>query len=248
MSSTVKCLSCGAIFDKAIGPCIHCGGEIGQTISLSGVEGKAFAGQIGTVVDSSVSGGGQKIAYTAPSGARSNTTRIDDKISVMIEPPIDVGTRGESRVLACVIAALASNGIAPISLKASDRDGEDGVLQIAGEDVVLQIVTVGPPKGTFWSDVAKGKSEVHASISEATGWIDNAIQCKARLYKSKDNKFMDSMLLALDLAHMGVLATNSLCEQYLQNFGDPSVRYQFGGVWLIGPTQSHCLRLGASRW
>ena len=47
-------------------------------------------------------------------------------------------------------------------------------------------------------------------ISEAAGWVNNAIREKARLYTSR---FKASMLLAVDIAHMGVLAAPSLRER-----------------------------------
>lgn len=157
---------------------------------------------------------------------------------------MDVGTRGESRVLACVVTHLAAGGNVPISVPAFDQAGEDRVLQIAGERVTLQIVTA-TPNISFWSGVAKGANKVDVPISEAAGWVNNAIREKARLYPST---FKASMLLAVDVAHMGVLAAPSLRDQYLHMFGDPSALFQFGGVWLVGPTENHCVRLGSSRW
>jgi len=137
MSSSIRCLSCGAIFAEAIGPCAHCGGVVEVTIALTGVESKGLAGQVGTVADSPTSEGGRQIRYSAPCGARSTATFVGDRVAVRIEPPVDVGTRGESRVLACVVAHLAAGGNVPISVPAFDQAGEDRVLQIAGERVTL---------------------------------------------------------------------------------------------------------------
>jgi hypothetical protein len=244
MSSSIRCLSCGATFVEAIGPCVHCGGAVERTIALTGVEGKGLAGQVGTVADSPTPAGDRQIRYTAPSGARSNATFVGGRVVVRIEPPVDVGTRGESRVLACVVAHLAAGGDVPISLPASDKRGEDRILRILGEPVTLQIVTA-TPDTSFWRGVAKGANEVDVTVSEAAGWVQNAIREKAGLYPSG---FKASMLLAVDIAHMGVLAAPSLREQYLHSFGDPSALFEFGGVWLVGPTENHCLRLGSSRW
>jgi hypothetical protein len=130
-----------------------------------------------------------------------------------------------------------------MSLPASDKHGEDRILRIVGERVTLQILTA-TPDTSFWRGVATGANEVDVPISEAAGWVNNAIREKARLYPSR---FKASMLLAVDIAHMGVLSAPSLREQYLHSFGDPSALFEFGGVWLVGPTENHCLRLGSSR-
>ena len=46
---------------------------------------------------------------------------------------------------------------------------------------------------------------------------------------------------------MGVLSGPVLCERYLVNHGDPSARFDFGAVWLVGPTENHVFSLGSSR-
>jgi hypothetical protein len=46
MSSTVRCKDCRASFEKAIGPCPHCGGEVELSVALTGVEAKALAGTV----------------------------------------------------------------------------------------------------------------------------------------------------------------------------------------------------------
>lgn len=46
MSSTIRCKSCGASFEKAIGPCPHCGGEVELSVQLTGVEAKTSLGSM----------------------------------------------------------------------------------------------------------------------------------------------------------------------------------------------------------
>ena len=121
---------------------------------------------------------------------------------------------------------------------------EDGVLQIYGDRVTVQIVTA-TPSASFWGWVAKGSGEVQAKLTEATDWIQTAIAEKAKLYPM-ENKL--SMLLAVDVVHMGVLAGSVLGTQYLKTYGDPSARFGFGAVWLVGPTEDNILTLGSSRW
>jgi hypothetical protein len=244
MPSTIKCLNCGAILAEPVGPCKQCGGPIELAVSLTGVECKAVAGQVGTVNDGSTSVGGRHISYTAPTGARSDASLVGSRLVIQVKPPMDVGTRGESRVLACVVANLAMAGKSSTLLPADDQAGEDRILQIAGDRVILQIVTA-TPDASFWNRVAKGAAEAHAELPEAAGWIDTAISEKARLYPSE---FKSCMLLAVDVGHMGVLADSALSTHYLQTYSDPTIRHGFGGVWLVGPTENNVLRLGGSRW
>ncbi len=244
MPANIQCLSCGAVFLEAIGPCSQCGGPIEVSISLTGVEVKCIAGQVGTVADSPTSLGGQQIRYAAPTGSRSDASMECNLLTLQVKPPIDVGKLGEPRVLACVVAYLDKNGKESATLPATDQAGEDGVLQIYGDRVTVQIVTA-TPSASFWGRVAKGSGEVQAELTEATDWIHTAIAEKAKLYP-KVNK--SSMLLAVDVVHMGVLAGAVLGTQYLKTHGDPSARFGFGAVWLVGPTENHILTLGSSRW
>jgi hypothetical protein len=244
MPTTIQCQSCGATFVEAVGPCTQCGGPIEVSVSLTGVEAKCIAGQVGTVVDGPTPLGGQQIRYTAPTGSRSDASLVGNLLDIQVKPPIDVGRPGEPRVLGCIVARLTKAGKEPSSLPAIDQIGEDGVFQVSGDRVTVQIVTA-TPSAVFWGCVARGTGAAQAELTEAVEWIHSAISEKAKLYP-KENKF--SMLLAVDVVHMGVLAGSALATQYLRTHGDPSARFDFGAVWLVGPTENHVLSLGNSRW
>lgn len=244
MPSTIRCLSCGATFTDAVGPCVYCGGVVELSVTLTGVEAKAIAGRVGAVADETTEAGGQEIRYAAPSGAHSKSVLVEGQVHAQIEPPVDVGRRGESRVFQCVLAQLVAVGLAPVSLPASDQAGEDRVIQVGGERVTLQIVTASPDM-SFWGGVARGSQALRAEIGVAAGWINKAILEKSDKYPES---VKSSMLLAVDVAHFGVLSSPRLLSTYLGIYGDPSLKFQFGGVWLVGPTERHCTRLGKSRW
>jgi hypothetical protein len=142
------------------------------------------------------------------------------------------------------MANLTKTGKEAVFLPACDHRGEDGVLQIDGYHVVVQIVTA-TPSASFWGEVAKGNKKIQEKLTAVAEWIHTAINEKARRY-SKEDKL--SMLLAVDVVHMGVLAGSQLGTQYKDSYGDPSVRFDFGAVWLIGPTENHVFKLGNSRW
>lgn len=244
MPAKIQCLSCGAVLPEAIGPCSQCGGPIEVSILLTGVEAKCIAGQVGIVADSPTSLDGQEIRYTAPTGSRSYASMECNLLTIQVKPPIDVGRLGEPRVLACIVAYLDKNGKKSVTLSATDQTGEDGVLQIDDDRVTVQIVTA-TPNVSFWGQVAKGSGEVQAQLTEAAYWIHTAIAEKAKLYPMKDKLHM---LLAVDVVHMGVLAGDVFGAQYLETYDDPSARFGFGAVWLVGPTENNILTLGSSHW
>jgi len=142
------------------------------------------------------------------------------------------------------MAHLAMVGKQTTPLPATDQVGEDGVLQISGDRVTVQVVTA-TPSALFWGRVAKGSGEIQANLTETVDWIHTAIVEKAKLYPKENKSYM---LLAVDVGHMGVLAGSALGTQYLNTHGDPSVRFDFGAVWLVGATENHVLSLGNSRW
>jgi hypothetical protein len=204
----------------------------------------ATAGKFGAVADGVTPLGGKQINYTSPAGSRSDVSLAGNQLDIQIRPPIDVGRPGESRVLACITAYLRQAGTQSIELPASDQLGEDGVLQISGERVTVQIVTV-RRSSNFWGSVARGSGEVQVELSEAVNWIHTAVTEKANLYPTENKS---SMLLAIDVGHMGVLASAALVTAYLEIHGDPSACFQFGAVWLVGPTESNVVVLGISKW
>ena len=247
MSRIIECLNCGAPFSEAVSPCKWCGGTIHMSISLVGDEIKSAIGQIGTVVETS-SEDEQCIKYISPAGAQSNSSLTGHFLTISVKPPIDIGRRGESRVLACIknnLIKVGKNLREPqASEKAKDNRGEDGVLIIDEHRIVLQIVTIRPDEN-FWRNVAKGEGVANAEISEVLKWINNTISNKAKLY---ENSFKLSMLLAIDVGHMGVIASELVGSLYIDAYGDPTIQYGFGGIWLIGPIENNIFILGKSRW
>lgn len=247
MPRTIKCSNCGAPFSEAISPCRWCGGTIELSITLIGVESKSATARVSVVNDTN-SEDGQYIKYTAPTGAQSNSSLVGNLLTILVKPPVDVGRPGEPRVLVCVENSLkiaGKNLREPLEKeRAEDDRGEDAVLIIDDNRIVLQIVTA-KPDALFWKSVANGAGEANVEVSEAAKWINNAVSEKAQQYP---NEFKSSMLLAVDVGYMGVLASGNVGAQYLQIYGDPTIQYGFGGVWLIGPTENNVLHLGNSRW
>ncbi len=244
MPPKIQCLGCGAIFLEAIGPCALCGGEIELSVALTGNQITTAPGQLGAVADSPTINSGQQIRYKSPKGAKSEASLVGGSLHAQIYPPVDIGRPGEPRVMSCVMAYLTKAGKNPVMLSAIDKSGEDGVLEILDERVTVQIVAASAGQG-FWGQVAQGGSEVHVELNGALPWIYSAISEKAKRYPSEYKK---RMLLAVDVAHLGVLAGQAFGEKYLKQYGDPTTKFNFGAVWLVGPTENNVLILGTSQW
>jgi hypothetical protein len=244
MPVTIKCQDCGATFLEAVGPCTKCGGTIEMSITLTGVQTKCLVGNVGVVADSPTPHGGQQIRYRSPTGSQAEASLVGNQFTVQVKPPVEVGTNFEQRVLSCVVDYLQKSGKIPTSMSGNDAKGEDGVLQIDGDRVIVQIVTATP--GTeFFGSVAKGNGEVQGELNQALDWIHTAISKKGKRYAEE---VKSSMLLCVDVVNMGVLASPVVGTQYLERYGDPSAHFGFGAVWLVGPTENNILKLGTSRW
>jgi hypothetical protein len=243
MSATIRCIACGAFLQEPIGPCPLCGGQIEVSVGITGVSATARVGSVEAAAREPLDGG-ERIRYSAASGARSKSDLIETRVRAHVQPPVDVGKRGEERVFARVLDVLATTGSAPlIDHSASDSTGEDRVVWYCQERITIQIVAA-TPRGSFWKDVATGGGEVEADLDTAATWVHEAIVDKARRYSSAQKH---AMLLAIDLRHLGILAVPAFVSAYFRVHGAPD-EFGFGGVWLIGPTDDRCVRLGNSRW
>lgn len=240
----IRCSVCGADAPHANGPCAHCGGPISVTIQLRGQPLKITQGRLGMVNDQPRRPGDRTVDYLSPLGSRSMSTLAGDQFELTAHGPVDVGRSGERRVINAVVTALRDAGLKVDEGAAQDEHGEDHVLYIGSERAVLQVVTV-PNAQEFWGSVARGTGSRDGKLRDAISWIHDAVEAKSARYAADLKR---SMLLLIDAAHAGVLADTCCTAAYLQQYGDPSGRHGFAGVWLVGPAQQLCMRLGNSRW
>jgi hypothetical protein len=244
MNRVIRCTACGISLAESKGPCPRCGAAIGVSVQLAGTQADSKVGSVGAASREPTTGGGERIQYSAPTGARSDSVRADGRVGAVVEPPVDVGRKGEEDVFARVLDVLAATGTAPvIKPRPKDDAGEDRVVKYGNEEITIQIACGGP--GTsFWRDVSSGRGEIKADLETAAEWARDVISRKAILYSPSQKH---AMLLALDLRHLGVLADPELVNVYLRRYGPPD-GFGFGGVWLIGPTEDRSVRLGNSKW
>jgi hypothetical protein len=242
VNRTIRCTACEASLHEPIGPCPFCGGPIEVSVGLTGVGAMAQSGTVGAVARESVAGGGERIRYSASTGARSESVLVDARVRTFVQARVDAGKRGEEDVFARVLDVLRATGTVPIICPgASDSAGEDRVVRYRDERIVVQIVTASPGP-SFWRDVAAGGADVEVDVETAAAWVHQAISEKARRYSPEPKR---TMLLAVDMRHLGVLLVPEFVLAYVRTHG---ARHGFGGVWLIGPTDDRCQRVGDSQW
>ncbi len=247
MTATARCLLCRKVLAAATGPCPHCGGPVEVSVAISGVQATAQVGRVGTVLDSCGACGAHKITVAAPTGSSSTAVMDEGLVSFEASPPVDIGRPGEARVMACILAAMENTGISPQVMQAVDGAGEDGVLKMPdGTRLVVQMVSaqIGTDRD-FWRDVAKGGGIHQGTVDDAASWINSAIAKKAATYTAHSKL---DMLLAVDVAHFGVLCRPDFIAHYLREHGDPSDRFGFAAVWLVGPSEGYVARIGKSAW
>lgn len=161
-------------------------------------------------------------------------------VSVVVEGPPGVGTAGENRV-AKVLRARLQNDDVPSSVRSGvDARGEDRLIDTPQASYVLQVVTV-PRDATLWREASAGSGTTSVTTPAAAAWIEDAIQHKVASSTTADR---GRTILALDAIHAGVLTEDAVVQSYLEQYGSPTARFHYAGVWLAGPVADRCLRLG----
>lgn len=242
MSRKIYCTSCGVSLTEAIGPCPKCGGEITLEISLTGIPIGLQQGSVGIVKDST-NNGNHQIEIKTPEGKESISFLQNNQLQLIEFAPVDIGKKGEPRVIALIQSHLLAQGNIVENLPAQDNKGEDAVFSINKQRVIIQICSL--PLESHYQQVSIGGSKLLTDLDNATELINEAIGDKANSYPIIDKA---QTLLAVDMHHLGALCKRDLGEKYIQKHGDPSLTNGFGAVWLVGPTEILILKLGKSKW
>ncbi len=202
-----------------------------------------LAGSLEGVADNP-RGDTQSIQYLSPAGSRSDSTLGPAGVELTMRSPVDIGRRGESVVIDRVISQLRADGRAVSLLSHEDQRGEDRKIDCDGENVTIQVIGV-PGAPTFLAEVSRGSASTSVSLDGSIDWIADAVSKKAELYPSFDRR---NMLLAIDVRAVGVLVSPPVTTAIGDGHGDLCQKSGFGGIWLVGPSDSRCTRLGSSRW
>jgi anti-sigma factor RsiW len=237
----VPCSSCGEPVDTSANRCPHCGVSRGATVT-AGIGAATWTGYAPTIIifGSDAATGDVMHTVQAPD-ARSQARRSSAwTVSVVVEGPPGVGTSGEHRVAKVLRARLQTDGVPSALRSGADARGEDRLIDTPHASYVLQVVTV-PHDSTLWREASAGSGTTSVTTPAAAGWIEDAIGHKVASSTTADRR---RTILALDAMHAGVLTEDAVVQSYLEQYGNPAARFEYAGVWLVGPIAARCLRLG----
>jgi len=227
----VVCKKCGATRLEDQGPCGACGAierlwkkPLTATLSFQGNKpGIAMEGD-------PHSAEGRRVESRPSSGGFSRST-IDREGSYQVDLGVglEIGRHAETQALSVLVEALARRGFHVRKIPgADDGRGEDALLQINGERYVVQFVTL-PVETTLWQRLYR------ATVAATTGTKANAIALVRAAFIKKRHKAKGTILV-LDAAHVGVLASPTIVEQYLAVHGDPVEEFSLRQAWILGVT------------
>ena len=222
------CWSCGRQLERSAAVCPHCG----ATERLSLVD----AVRTGWNPHS----GDARLKVTDPQGSRSDAHGDVAQYSLKVEGTGGVGAPAEGRIAAMIRDALLAQGLSAKVEDGADDRGEDRRLRI-GEKVYGLQVTVAPNDSGFWSKASVSSASTVVGQSHAIEWLRGPITEKAAQMAAVHRA---STLLAIDVTHAGVVADPNFLRDYLNKYGCPSTEFGFASVWVVGPTQYYCNRLG----
>lgn len=199
----------------------------GQPVGIV-VEGPPDAPD-GRRVDSRPASGGR--SYSVTDGAGEFTAELSGSLNK--------GRANESHVLDVLIQALRDSGRSAASIAGSrDDHGEDGLLELDGRRVGVQIVSV-PVDQSLWKDLSS-QDRVNRS-----GTIDDAVEMIRQALVHKKDKAAGT-LLVLDVAYFGALVGPSLVRAYHKAHGNPEREFSLVEAWLVGPTSRSAFRMGSN--
>lgn len=240
-SALYSCGECGEALSEAREPCSRCGSTRRDvSLTLEGAIVFGQAGQLGLMAESPAANDRpHRIQVRTPLGASSTVELYHDgTVQLNASGPPDVGTRGETQVRDILIERLVRDGwIAKQIAGARNDRGEDGLLQLDGNQFALQITAI-PPSATFWGQSAASSANTTVHVDHAAHWIHYALLSKAGL-SSKH-----ATIVAIDARHVGIAVDPRVVASYNSQYPHVNEQFGFHSVWLVGPTPSHCTLLG----
>ncbi len=196
---------------------------------------------VGTVVESPPdSPEGRRVDYRPASGGTSlSETDSEGSFRAALSGALERGTPAQKRVMEILIQLLRASGNEVRSLPgARDDRGEDGLLQLNGRQLTVQIVTT-PTDPGLWEELTAGDASRAGTQGEAVRLLRQTLEHKGLTAKGT--------LLAIDAGGFGALVGPRLVEAYLAAHGDPAAEFSFNQVWIVGPTARSSVRLGNPR-
>jgi len=156
--------------------------------------------------------------------------------------PLHKGRANQNRALGVLIEALCARGSVAESIdevKPDDHRGEDGLINLDGQRVVVQIVSV-PVDQSPWRELAS------AGGARKSGTFEDAVEMVRQALVHKKGRAIDAILV-LDASHFGAIIWPALVDAYHRKYGDPEAEFSLREAWLVGPTVRSTFRLGTTK-
>ncbi len=155
---------------------------------------------------------------------------------VALSGPLARGRANESQAVKTLVKAMnACGNEVRLLTGARDERGEDQLLEVDGQRVVAQVVTI-PADKSIWSDLAQaGRANVAWSLERTVEIVREALEQKRS--RARDT------LLVLDATHVGVMVNSRLVEEYGKRYGRVEADYGVVQCWIVGPTLRSTQRL-----
>ena len=239
-----RCADCTQEWADAATQCPACGSSrVGRHFGVSMAASTVMKPGIEGLADNQ-RGDAQVINYFTPSGSRSDATLDPTRVELTLRAPLNAGRKSEERVAERVVSQLQREGRDARVVEAKDDRGEDSVIVCDTERITVQVITV-PPSTEFLRDASLGSASTIVTHEGAANWIATAVEKKQSKYSPADRAHT---LLAIDAQMVGVLASPQIVKAVSQFHGDLCQTSGFGAVWIVGPSDSRCTRLGSSRF
>jgi len=239
-----RCIDCAQQWNSDASNCPNCGStRIGRLFGVM-LHGKVNPCGVLEAVADNPHDGAETIQYLSAAGGRSDSTLSADRLELTMKSPIDLGRQGEGRVIERVIDQLRRDGRQINVLDSRDDRGEDCKVLCDGEIVTLQVVAV-PPSAEFLGKASRGSASTNVSVEGAAGWVHDVVTKKQNRYPASERR---QILLAIDARAVGVLVSTAVVSAIDSSYGNICEKSGFGAVWLVGPSDSRCTRLGSSCW
>jgi hypothetical protein len=231
----ISCPNCSREYDPASPVCPGCAHD--RTAPF-----QAFSPSI--VLDGPDSQTGEHtVKVTDPSGVHSVVRRGQDgMLSITVSGGPSIGRPGEARAAHTLKHRLHRDGYDVKVLGGDDPGGIDRILIVNGEAMTLQVTTV-PTQPDFWQDAKRSSATMRVSEAAVVAWVREAVVSKSQAPAVQEQP----VVLGIDARHAGLAIVPRLAETYLAQYGSPVREFGFASVWVIGPTEGYCLRIGDGR-
>lgn len=171
-------------------------------------------------------------------GRADGHVKEDGTLNVSIQGGPRRGRLNEYSVLKVLSSAIATQSSLEVTvLGGDDSRGEDGRLQIASDNYVVQIVTV-PVDQEYGQKIASGDFQIRLTADIAANWINAAIQHKLTIVEADRAR----TILALDIRHVAILTDERVLQEFASRF-PATGSLGFAQIWLVGPLRVRSARI-----